>query len=153
MQNATATTPLHRTDRQIHYPASIVDLEDPFILLVHQGMVESVFIKDMQLRGVEVVRNSSFIHYSQGPDSDVEVELKDLRTGEIKMLKTQYLVGCEGARSNIRKSMLGAEMIGEPGKAAWGVLDGESLGKCWLFKILTMLQASLKQTSLIYGAK
>ena len=88
-------------------------------------MVENVFIEDMQLRGMEVLRNSSFIRYSQGANSEIEVVIDDLKSGKTKILETQYLVGCDGARSNVRKSMPTAEMVGEPGKAAWGVLDGE----------------------------
>jgi phenol 2-monooxygenase len=93
-------------------------------------MVENVFIEDMQLRGVEVIRNSPFTCYSHGANSEVEVEINDLGSGKTKTLRTQYLVGCDGARSNVRKSMLGADMVGEPGKAAWGVLDGEHKPTC-----------------------
>jgi phenol 2-monooxygenase (NADPH) len=46
--------PLHRTDRQVHYPAEIVDVLDPYMILIHQGMVENLFIEDMASRGVEV---------------------------------------------------------------------------------------------------
>jgi phenol 2-monooxygenase len=86
-------------------------------------MVEDIFIDDLQLRGVEVVRSSPFNRYSTG-DSGVQVVCNDLNTNGTKTLKTQLLVGCDGAHSKVRKSMLG-EMDGASGNSAWGVLDGE----------------------------
>jgi phenol 2-monooxygenase len=86
-------------------------------------MVEDIFIDDLRLRGVEVMRSSPFNRYLAG-DSGVLVECNDLSTGSTKNLKTQFLVGCDGAHSKVRKSMLG-EMDGASGNSAWGVLDGE----------------------------
>jgi phenol 2-monooxygenase len=87
-------------------------------------MVEDIFIDDLQLRGVEVVRSSPFNRYSTG-DSGVQVVCNDLNTNGTKTLKTQLLVGCDGAHSKVRKSMLG-EMDGASGNSAWGVLDGDT---------------------------
>jgi phenol 2-monooxygenase (NADPH) len=104
-----------------------VDVLDPFVLLVHQGMIEDVFLEDMKLRGVEVMRSSPLVDYSSttSPDqSTVEVKYSDINTGKLKAFKTQYLVGCDGAHSLVRKAMPGAAMDGESGKSAWGVLDG-----------------------------
>ena len=86
-------------------------------------MVEDIFIDDLRLRGVEVIRSSPFNRYSAG-DSGVQVECNDLNRGGTKILKTQFLVGCDGAHSKVRKSMLG-EMDGASGNSAWGVLDGK----------------------------
>jgi phenol 2-monooxygenase len=85
-------------------------------------MVEDIFIDDLRLRGVEVMRSSPFNRYSAG-DSGIQVACDDLNTGSTKILKTQFLVGCDGAHSKVRKSMLG-EMDGASGNSAWGVLDG-----------------------------
>jgi phenol 2-monooxygenase len=101
-----------------------VDLNDPFILLVHQGMVEDIFLEDLKARGVEVRRSNPFLRYST-VGSDVEVEYENLKTGNTEKLRTKYLVGCDGAHSKVRKLIPGAEMDGESGKSAWGVLDGE----------------------------
>ncbi len=103
----------------------MVDVQDPFILLVHQGMVEEVFLDDLAIRGVEVMRNSQFTRYTTPEKAGVEVEYNDLESGHPKTLKGQYMVGCDGAHSRVRKSMLGSEFEGENSRSAWGVLDGE----------------------------
>src|ERR1035437_4571042 len=110
---ATATSPLRRIGREMHYPPNVVDVQDPFILLVHQGMVEEVFIDDLQVRGVEVIRSCQFVRHKtasipKNPDFAVEVECDDLKIGGTRNLRGRYLVGCDGAHSRVRKSMLGA---------------------------------------------
>ncbi|KAH6672564.1 FAD binding domain-containing protein [Halenospora varia] len=123
--NSDANTPLRRTGRDVHYPPQ-VDVLEPFILLVHQGMVEDILIEDMKSRGVAVVRSSPFSHYSRTLDlkAPIEVVCNDANTGIEKSLKTRYLVGCDGARSKVRKSIPGAELVGDSTRAPWGVLDG-----------------------------
>jgi hypothetical protein len=55
-------------------------------------MVEDIFIDDLRLRGVEVIRSSPFNRYSAG-DSGVQVECNDLNRGGTKILKTQVVTG------------------------------------------------------------
>ncbi|KAB8297959.1 hypothetical protein EYC80_001737 [Monilinia laxa] len=121
---STATEKLYRMAREIHYPANVVDLLDPHLLLIHQGMIEDVFIQDLAARGVEVQRNSSFVKFEKvAASEDIQVEYVDLITQSKKFLKTRYLVGCDGAHSNVRKSIEGAEMEGEQSGSVWGILD------------------------------
>ncbi|KAL3426087.1 FAD binding domain-containing protein [Phlyctema vagabunda] len=123
--NSTATTPLHRQRREVHYPPE-VDVKEPFILLVHQGMIEDIFIDDLRERGVEVTRSSPFASYETIPDevAPIQVTCGDTANGPTRSFKTKYLVGCDGARSMVRKSIPGAEMEGDSSRAPWGVLDG-----------------------------
>lgn len=44
------------------------------------------------------------------------------REGEIETVKARYVVGCDGARSAVRKS-LGRELKGDSANQAWGVMD------------------------------
>lgn len=91
-------------------------------------MVEGVFLEDLRARGVEVQRSSPFVTYSktESPDrSLINVDFTNLKTGNLETIKSRFLVGCDGAHSKVRKSMPGAEMNGEAGRSAWGVLDGE----------------------------
>lgn len=104
-----------------------MDVEDPFILLVHQGMVEDVFLQDMKARGVEVIRNRKFIsHATTKSDTDacITADFETLDANKHDFFHSSYLVGCDGAHSLVRKSMSSVEMQGEPSRAAWGVLDG-----------------------------
>jgi phenol 2-monooxygenase len=42
--------------------------------------------------------------------------------GEIETIKARYVVGCDGARSTVRKS-IGRELRGDSANHAWGVMD------------------------------
>lgn len=55
-----------------------------------------------------------------GAPVDVEVQRTD--TGAKEHLKAKYVVGCDGARSFVRRS-LGLEMKGDFANQAWGVMD------------------------------
>jgi phenol 2-monooxygenase (NADPH) len=122
-QTATPTEPLHRTRREIHYPSQ-VDVKDPFILLVHQGMVEDIFIADMRERGIEVTRSSPFLRYTTDQEDSINVICEDKKQKSTISFNTKYLVGCDGAHSKVRKSIPGAQMVGESSNSKWGVLDG-----------------------------
>jgi 2-polyprenyl-6-methoxyphenol hydroxylase-like FAD-dependent oxidoreductase len=129
LQNSSSTESLRRTGRDIHYPPELVDVVDPFILLVHQGMVEDVFLEDLRTRGVEVQRSSPFVTYSKSESPDkslVNAEFTNLKTGKNERIASQFLIGCDGAHSKVRKAMPGAKMIGAASTSAWGVLDGKS---------------------------
>ncbi len=42
--------------------------------------------------------------------------------GQVETIKARYVVGCDGARSAVRKSM-GLELVGDAANQAWGVMD------------------------------
>ena len=92
---STADEPLHRLGREVHYPP-VIDVLDPYILLVHQGMVESLFIEDLKKRGVEVRRNTAFDSYSvcDNTGGPLQVNCRTNVTQDRRTLLTQYLVGC-----------------------------------------------------------
>lgn len=97
---STADEPLRRLGREVHYPP-VIDVLDPYILLVHQGIVESLFIEDMKKRGVEVQRNTAFDWYSlcdnkKGP---LQVVCRTNVNQDRKSILTQYLVGCKTSAS------------------------------------------------------
>jgi phenol 2-monooxygenase len=122
---STSEQSLHRTGREVHYPP-VVDLLDPYILLVHQGMVESVFIDDLSERGTEVSRNTAFVDLEYTPMSirpltvNCETDVNHAK----KSFYTRYVVGCDGAHSKVRKCIPGATPVGSSSDAVWGVLDG-----------------------------
>lgn len=92
---STADEPLKRLGREVHYPP-VIDVLDPYILLVHQGVVESLFIEDLKKRGIEIRRNTAFDSYSVCDDKSGPLQI-NCRTNvnqEHKSLLTQYLVGC-----------------------------------------------------------
>ncbi|KAJ4372001.1 hypothetical protein N0V83_003774 [Neocucurbitaria cava] len=116
---------LQRTGREIHYPP-IVDLLDPYILLVHQGMVEGIFEDDLRERGTVVSRNTAFVGFDYTPMSIRPLTVncaQDVNHAK-KSFSTRYLVGCDGAHSKVRKCIPGATPVGSSTEAVWGVLDG-----------------------------
>ena len=42
--------------------------------------------------------------------------------GEIETVRARYVVGCDGARSQVRRS-IGRELVGDAANQAWGVMD------------------------------
>ncbi len=95
---ATPDEPLHRLGREVHYPP-VIDVLDPYILLVHQGMVESLFLEDMRKRGLEVRRNTAFESYSVCDSRQtaglLQINCRTNVTQDRRTLLAQYLVGCE----------------------------------------------------------
>jgi phenol 2-monooxygenase (NADPH) len=97
---STADETLHRLGREVHYPP-VIDVLDPYILLVHQGMVESIFIDDMKRRGIEVRRNTAFESYSvpENKSGPLQVNCRTNVTQDRRTILTRYLVGCEFCHS------------------------------------------------------
>ncbi len=62
---------------------------------------------------------------SAAPDHPVTVRLERTdaaHAGQIERVQARYVVGCDGARSAVRKS-IGRELIGDSATHAWGVMD------------------------------
>ena len=100
-------------------------------MLVHQGMVEDIFIDDLKERGVEVTRSSPFAQYQEDVDQGlIHINCGNKGQGSTTHITTRYLVGCDGARSMVRQSIPGAVMEGDSSRAPWGVLDGKQVVDC-----------------------
>jgi phenol 2-monooxygenase/3-hydroxybenzoate 4-monooxygenase len=53
----------------------------------------------------------------------VQLERTDAaHAGQLETVKARYVVGCDGARSAVRKS-IGRELVGDSANHAWGVMD------------------------------
>lgn len=122
---STQDKSLHRTGREVHYPP-VVDLLDPYILLVHQGMVEELFEDDLMERGTTVSRNTAFddIEYTPMGIRPLLVHCHQDVGHSKKTFSARYVVGCDGAHSKVRKCIPGATPVGASSDAVWGVIDG-----------------------------
>lgn len=99
-------------------------------------MVEDILIRDIEERGASVWRNSAFIECSKSVhDGGISVLYGDQVE---RTLRTDYVVGCDGTRSQVRTFIPDATLVGETTNASWGVLDG---GYSIMFRVLHMLNA------------
>ncbi|KAH6989618.1 FAD binding domain-containing protein [Ilyonectria sp. MPI-CAGE-AT-0026] len=127
MWQSSSDKSLRRLGREVHYPPSIVDVLQPYILLCHQGMVEGVFVDDFRKSGFEVKRSHKFKTYTyQNDDPQGALQISaDLAGQGEKTILADYLVGCDGARSLVRQAIPDTYAHGTPHNSVWGVLDGE----------------------------
>ncbi|KAJ9139430.1 FAD binding domain-containing protein [Pleurostoma richardsiae] len=121
---------LQRMGREVHYPAFIVDVLEPFILLCHQGMVEGLFLDDLRKRGVTVKRSHKFTGYStrgDGQSGSMLVHSKFNVTQDDRTLEADYIIGCDGAHSAVKAAVpeTATPASSRHEASVWGVLDGE----------------------------
>ncbi|TPX07279.1 uncharacterized protein E0L32_010776 [Thyridium curvatum] len=99
----------------------------PFTTLLHQGLIERVFIDDLAKHGVEIQRPwtiTDFKTSNKHPDYPVEVDL-DRDDGLFQQkLYAKYLFSGEGARSNIRQALGIQVTYKDPISYVWAVMDG-----------------------------
>ena len=112
----------------------IQDVEDGLSEMPHM-ILNQARVHDMYL---DIMRNSpsrlepdyslQFVDLAFDPterDYPVTVtleRLEDGREGQTVTVKARYVVGCDGARSGVRKS-IGRELVGDAANQAWGVMD------------------------------
>ena len=117
---------IHRTGTWPSCP-KFIDTRHPFTTLLHQGLIERVFIKDLEENGLTVQRPWTIT----GFDNDgikrtypVTVEIQHVETQEKETVRAKYLFGGEGAKSFVRQE-LGIKMhYRDPISHVWGVMDG-----------------------------
>ena len=106
------------------------DTEDAYTLGVQQGLIERAFLRDMARHDLRITRPWEFKNFelqtSAGYQSPVQVYLKNVSTGEEKIVRSKYLIGCDGGRSSVRNVMsrdYGVEMTGDWVDTLWGAID------------------------------
>lgn len=99
--------------------------EMPHVLL-NQGRVHDMYLDIMKNSPtrLEPDYNVKVLDLVVDPDADdypVTVTLGRL-DGTTEIVQARYVVGCDGARSNVRKA-IGGELHGDAAHQAWGVMD------------------------------
>jgi phenol 2-monooxygenase (NADPH) len=134
INETTFWTPDPEDTKSIHRVGRVQDVEDglsemPHVLL-NQARVHDLFLDimrnspsrlepDYNLKVVDVVVDDA------AKDYPVTVTLErtdDQRAGQLETVRARYVVGCDGARSNVRKA-IGGELQGDAAHQAWGVMD------------------------------
>lgn len=104
-----------------------IDARYPFTTLLHQGLIERVFIADLEKNGVQVDRPWKITGFqNDGKDSKypVEVSMTHVDSGEVETVRSKYLFSGEGARSFIREQLGVGITHKDPIAHVWGVMDG-----------------------------
>lgn len=114
---------MRRIGRQVHYAREAVDLLDPYLVLLHQGELEQVLAKDLKERGIRIRRNTAYMDFTYTTGL-IEAHCKAENQNQRSTMMTEFLIGCDGAHSAVRKSIPGAQLIGSSSDSIWGILDG-----------------------------
>lgn len=136
---------IERSRRVQSFPTSM-EIQDNCTLGLQQGLIEGGYLRDMERHGQRVTRPWRFRDFvmTDDPVYPVTVTLEKMQpvqetvnqggaptytikaTGELKEIKTKYLVGCDGGRSPVRGVMErkhGVEMKGDWVDTLWAALD------------------------------
>src|ERR1700712_1971991 len=107
---------------------SFIDARYPFTTLLHQGLIERVFIDDMAKYDVDVQRPWTIKGFKTDAQTDsefpVEVNLEHVDGKGQETVRAKYLFSGEGARSFVRDQLkIGIKHL-DPIAHVWGVMDG-----------------------------
>ncbi|KAF8435468.1 FAD binding domain-containing protein [Boletus edulis BED1] len=106
----------------------------PFVVTLHQGAIEDIFLDSMKEHRVEVERPKQPVNIEISDDVDelcspssypVEVTVESLDTVEenkTEVIHAKFVIGADGAHSWVRNA-LGIKMEGEQTDYVWGVVD------------------------------
>ncbi|KAJ7680981.1 phenol 2-monooxygenase [Mycena polygramma] len=149
----TPTKKLARTSRAPSCP-EFIDVVDNYTLLLHQGLIEQAFLSEIEARRnilpytIPSPPSGVFRPYTlqdcrtlpanaSDPLSEthpVECVIEHGNTKAKHTIRSRYLLGCDGAKSHVRRCIAGGEvgdgewkgaitMQGEATDIIWGVLD------------------------------
>ncbi|KAJ6549133.1 FAD binding domain-containing protein [Mycena vulgaris] len=110
------------------FPATL-DIEDLYALAIRQGLVEKILTDATTLEcGATVLRpwavSDTRLDAENPAHAPVVVTLKS-QYGEIREVKARYVVGCDGGRSNVRRSLekYGIALAGDAHDSVWSAVD------------------------------
>ncbi|CAN8103821.1 unnamed protein product [Discula destructiva] len=107
---------------------SFIDARYPFTTLLHQGMIERVFLADLEKNGTQVQRPWTITGFTSDEQADpeypVEVKIEHVDGTSRETVRAKYLFGGEGARSFVREQLKIGITHKDPIAHVWGVMDG-----------------------------
>jgi 2-polyprenyl-6-methoxyphenol hydroxylase-like FAD-dependent oxidoreductase len=104
--NTRAGLELHfEGGRTLRTRMDALGLEDtayPFLTLIPQGKVERILERSLADKGPLVTRGAEFLHHREEPDGVVCTYREG--SGEERVVRCRYLVGCDGRDSRVRSA-------------------------------------------------
>lgn len=104
-----------------------IDARYPFTALLHQGLIERMFIADIEKNGSTIQRPwtiTDFDNNGTDPDYPVEVQLAHADNSSQETVRAKYLFSGEGAKSFVRTKLNIPIHHKDPISHVWGVMDG-----------------------------
>jgi len=134
INEVTFWKPDEKDPRNIVRHGRVQDTEDglsefPHVVL-NQARVHDFYLETMRNSASRLEPHYSrrFLDLQVDPGAaDFPVTVRMERTdpahaGQVETVKARYVVGCDGARSAVRKS-IGRQLVGDSANHAWGVMD------------------------------
>ena len=106
---------------------SFIDCRYPFTALIHQGVIERMFIEDLELNGTSIQRPWTIVDFDNNgadPEYPVEVKLGHVQGHSQETVRAKYLFSGEGAKSVVRTKLDVPIRHKDPISHVWGVMDG-----------------------------
>ncbi len=96
-------------------------------MILNQARVHDMYLDIMHKSPSRLVPDyglemSNLVVDDAADDYPVTVTLSAVRGGSDRIVRARYVVGCDGARSGVRKA-IGLKLNGESASQAWGVMD------------------------------
>jgi len=121
-------------------------------MILNQARVHDMYLDIMRKSpsrlvpdyGVELV---DLVVDPEGGDHPVTVTLRH-QDGEERVVRARYVVGCDGARSGVRKA-IGRKLVGDSANKAWGVMDVLCVTDFPDIRCKTLIQSTEKGNVLI----
>lgn len=126
-------TPAPDNPEHIHRIGRVQDVADDSSEMPHtlmnQARVHELFLEVMRNSASRMepdygwaVRDVTIDTETDDHPVSVLLENSGVNAGELIAVRAKYVVGCDGARSNVRKA-IGGELHGDAAHQAWGVMD------------------------------
>ena len=125
-------------ERISHVPDVAVPARFPHEVTIHQGRIERILSDDLarySKRGVEYSSRVTSVSIDDGRDADYPIVVEVEKTGgsqtgdphagpelSRRRVRSKHLVGCDGARSLVRRAME-SDLVGDSRDHIWGVVD------------------------------
>jgi phenol 2-monooxygenase len=133
INETTFWTPDQKTPTKISRAGRVQDVEDGLSemphVIINQARIHDMYLEIMEKSPtrLEPSYNHKIIHVDIDNADDqypVSILLEQTNQENPKQftVRARYLVGCDGARSTVRKS-IGAKLDGDAAHQAWGVMD------------------------------
>lgn len=133
VNETTFWKPDERTPEKITRSGRVQDVEDglsefPHVIL-NQARIHDCFLDVMRKSPAKLEpyysRRVLDLQVDPAADHAVTVRLERVdpaNEGKVETIRARYVVGCDGARSTVRKA-IGRELHGDSANHAWGVMD------------------------------